>query len=180
MAAYQLRSATKDDVEQLAAVKSAYIRDLYRGFLPADYLRQATAEFYMPEVEWWMRDGSHVDVMEMDGQVIGYVVYGESASVPGCGILREQAILPIYGRKEKDALIQQALQQLTAMGFSTIHLWVLQDNFRVRFLFESIGFRPDGTVRVEPRDNLELRISRYVYRVPATGSGRTQTASIEW
>ena len=179
MAEYQLRPATKDDVERLAAVKSEYIRNLYRGFLPADYLRQATAEFYLPEVNWWMQDGSHVDVLKMDGQIVGYVVYGTSSSDRSCGMIREAAILPVYGRREKDAVIRRAISQLTALGFRTIHLWVLRDNFRVRFLFESIGFRPDGTVRVEPRDNLELNISRYVYHVPATGSGRAQAASIE-
>lgn len=179
MAEYQIRPATKEDAEQLAAVKSEYIRSLYRGFLPADYLRQATAEFYAPEVNWWMRDGSHVDVMEADGQVVGYIVYGRSSSAPECGLIREEAILPVYGRREKDALAQRAIRQLTLMGFQTIHLWVLKDNFRVRFLFESIGFRPDGTVRVEPRDNLELRIARYVYHVPGTGSGRMEAASFE-
>ena len=92
MTEYQLRPATKDDAERLAAVKSEYIRSLYRGFLPADYLRQATAEFYIPEVNWWMQDGSHVDVLEMDGQIVGYVVYGTSSSDPGCGIIREEAI----------------------------------------------------------------------------------------
>ena len=171
MAEYQIRPAVMADAERLAAVKSEYIRNLYRGFLPTDYLRQATAEFYMPEVSCWMRDGSHVDVMETDGQVVGYVVYGRSMSEPGCGILREEAILPIYGRREKDALVKQAIQGLTEMGFRTIYLWVLRDNFRVRFLFESIGFRPDGNVRVEPRDNLELHISRYVYHMPAANSG---------
>lgn len=176
---YQLRPATKDDAEQLAAVKSEYIRSLYRGFLPADYLRQATTEFYIPEVNWWMQDGSHVDVLELDGRIVGYVVYGTFTSDPGCGMIREAAILPVYGRREKDALVRWAIRQLTAMGFQTIHLWVLRDNFRVRFLFESFGFRPDGTVRVEPRDNLELNISRYVYHVPVTGSGRAQAASFE-
>ena len=179
MAEYVVRPATEDDIERLAAVKSAYIRSLYRGFLPADYLRQATAEFYVPEVTWWLRDGSHVDALEIDGQIVGYVVYGTSTRDPSCGIIREEAILPNYGRREKDTLAQWAIRQLTELGFRTIHLWVLRDNFRVRFLFESIGFRPDGTVRVEPRDNLELCISRYVYHVPVTGSGHMQNASIE-
>lgn len=179
MAEYQLRPATQEDAARLAAIKSEYIRSLYRGFLPAEYLRQTTAEFYMPEVRWWMRDGSHVDVLEMDGQIVGYVVYGTSSSDRSCGMIREAAILPVYGRREKDAVIQWAISQLTALGFRTIHLWVLRDNFRVRFLFESIGFRPDGTVRVEPRDNLELCISRYVYQVPTTDGGCAQAANME-
>ena len=180
MGEYVLRPAKLSEAEQLAAIKSSYIRSLYRGFLSAEYLREASPEFYLPEVTWWLRDkGSRVDVLEMNGQVVGFIIYGVDPSDPGYGLIREEAIQPIYGRREKDALVQHAIGQLVASGYRMIHLWVLRDNFRVRFLFESIGFRPDGTVRVEPRDNLELNISRYVYHVPARGSGRAQAASME-
>lgn len=180
MEAYIIRPAAVDEAEQLAAIKSEYIRSLYRGFLGVDYLRQATAEFYLSEVTWWMQDANaHVDVLEMDGKPVGYVVYGADGGNPGCGLFREAAIQPVYGRREKDALVRHAIERLALMGFETIYLWVLRDNFRVRFLFESLGFRADGTVRVEPRDNLELHISRYVYHIPATGSGRMQAASLE-
>ena len=180
MTEYTLRPAAMEDAEQLAAIKSNYIRSLYRGFLSSDYLRQATEEFYLPEVTWWLRDAnSHVDVLEVSGQVEGYVVYGIDKSNPGYGLLREEAIQPVFGRREKDMLVRHAIRQLTEQGFQKIHLWVLRDNFRVRYLFESIGFRPDGTVRVEPRDDLELNISRYVYNVPSAGGGYTQQASIK-
>ena len=171
MGEYQVRPAAEDEAEKLAEIKSEYIRSLYRGFLPEEYLRQATAAFYLPEIGWLLRDGcSHVDVLEVDGQPVGYVVYGESSTIPGSGLIREEAILPVYGRREKNSLAQHAIHSLMELGFSTVYLWVLRDNFRVRFLFESMGFRPDGTVRVEPRDNLELNISRYVYHAPVKGT----------
>ena len=166
-----MRPAGAQEVKRLAAIKSCYIRNLYRGFLSADYLKEASPEFYLPEVTWWMRDTlSRVDVLDVDGQMVGYVVYGKDPSDPGYGLIREEAILPEFGRREKDALAQHAIRQLAMLGYRSIHLWVLRDNFRVRFLFESLGFRTDGTVRLEPRDGLELSISRYVYHVPMPDS----------
>ena len=171
MGEYILRPAKENEVERLASVKSDYVRSLYRGFLSAEYLREATKEFYLPEITWLMRDGkSHVDVLEIDGQAVGYVIYGADPNNPGCGLIREEGIEPHFGRREKDALIRYAIEQLTGMGLNTINLWVLKDNFRVRFLFESLGFRHDGLVRVEPRDGLELKIARYVYHVPESNS----------
>lgn len=180
MTEYVLRPAALSEAEQLAAIKSSYIRSLYRGFLSAEYLREASPEFYLPEMTWALQDkDSRVDVLEVNGQAVGFIIYGVDSTDPDYGLIREEAIQPIYGRREKHTLVRHAIGQLVASGFRMIHLWVLRDNFRVRFLFESIGFRPDGTVRVEPRDGLELNISRYVYHVPASGSGLDQAASIE-
>ena len=167
MGEYIIRSANANEAERLALVKSDYVRSLYRGFLSAEYLKEASQEFYLPEITWLMQDGkSHVDVLEIDGQAEGYVIYGADPANVNCGLIREEGIEPHFGRREKDALIRHAIGQLTGMGFETINLWVLKDNFRVRFLFESLGFRHDGMVRVEPRDGLELSIARYAYHVP--------------
>ena len=167
MGEYMLRPAQEAETEQLAGIKSRYIRSLYRGFLSDDYLREATQAFYLPEITWMMHDqNAHVDVLETDGHAVGFIVYGVDPNNPDCGLIREEAIQPEYGRREKDALAQHAIRQLAAMGFDTIHLWVLKDNFRVRYLFETLGFRPDGMARVEPRDGLQLNIARYAYQVP--------------
>ena len=167
MGEYTLRPAEEAETEQLAGIKSNYIRSLYRGFLSDDYLREASQDFYLPELTWMMQDErSHVDVLETEGHAVGFIAYGVDPNDPDCGLIREEAIQPEYGRREKDALAQHAIRQLAAMGFSTIHLWVLQNNFRVRYLFESLGFRPDGMVRVTPRDGLQLKVARYAYQVP--------------
>lgn len=171
MGEYIIRPAQAHEVERLALIKSDYVRSLYRGFLSAEYLREASQEFYIPEITWLTQDGwSHVDTLEIDSQVEGYVIYGMDPTTPGCGLIREAGIEPHFGRREKDALVRHAIRQLTEMGSEIINLWVLKDNFRVRFLFESLGFRHDGTVRVEPRDGLELHIARYAYRIPETGA----------
>lgn len=170
MDAYTLRPATAGEVELLAGIKSNYVRSLYRGFLSAEYLREASQAFYIPEITRMMQDANfHLDVLEMDGEAVGFIAYGVDPSAPECGLIREEAIQPEYGRREKDALAQHAIRQLVGMGFGTIHIWVLRDNFRVRYLIESVGFRHDGTARVIPRDGLQLNITRYAYRVPDAG-----------
>lgn len=177
---YILRPAIAQEAEMLAAIRSEYVRSLYRGFLSADFLKGASQEYYLPRIARMIGDqGSYVDVLETSGQVVGYIVYGADSDNSGYGLIQEEAILPEYGRREKDALAQHAVRQLGRLGYEMIHLWVLRDNFRVRFLYESMGFRPDGSIRVTPREDLQLDISRYAYRIPASGGGRSQAASIE-
>ncbi|MCH5286899.1 MAG: GNAT family N-acetyltransferase [Christensenellaceae bacterium] len=167
MAEYTLRPADIREAEQLAGIKSSYVRSLYRGFLSTDYLRKASREFYLPEIIGMMRDERlRVDVLESDGVTVGFVAYGADSGSPDCGLIREEAVEPQYGRREKDALAQHAIRQLTDMGFQTIHLWLLKENFRARFLFESIGFRHDGMARFEPRDGQQFNVTRYAYRIP--------------
>lgn len=159
------RPARQGEAARLAVIKAEYVRSLYRGFLSDDFLRQITPTFYLPEVQRWMRDGDcRVSVLELDGQAEGYAVYGVDPSERACGFIREMAINPVYSRQEKNELAQYVMRELAEMGFAEIHTWVLRDNFRVRFLFESMGFRTDGVSRTEKRENTELQVARYVYR----------------
>ena len=57
------------------------------------------------------------------------------------------------------------LARVADMGFSTVHLWILRDNFRVRVVFESLGFRPDGARRTRIENDQELVLTRYIYNL---------------
>ena len=46
------------------------------------------------------------------------------------------------------ALMCAALEHLTAMRFSHVTLWVLEDNERARRFYERWGFRADGARQV--------------------------------
>jgi ribosomal protein S18 acetylase RimI-like enzyme len=50
-----------------------------------------------------------------------------------------------YGR----ALIDDAIARLTAAGWKEVTVWTLEDNFRSLPLYESRGFKLDGSVRTE-------------------------------
>ena len=64
---------------------------------------------------------------------------------------------------EKRAMIDFSLAQMRQEGYAAVHLWVLRDNFRVRFLFESLGFRHDGSTRTLDISGQELLIARYTF-----------------
>ena len=60
-------------------------------------------------------------------------------------------------------MIDFSLAQMRKEGYAAVHLWVLRDNFRVRFLFESLGFRHDGSTRTLDISGQELLIARYTF-----------------
>ena len=74
-----IRAARKGDALSLAGVKSRYVRALYRGYLPVDFLKQLHETYYLDQVMGWLEDSWQVDVLETDGQVTGCVVYGADA-----------------------------------------------------------------------------------------------------
>lgn len=67
------------------------------------------------------------------------------------------------------ALDRSLLTHLTAVRATRSTLWVLTGNTRARGFYESCGWVPEGTTRVEHRDDpapVDLPESRYVRSVP--------------
>ena len=50
-----------------------------------------------------------------------------------------------YGR----ALLTDVLAQLKSAGWSAVSVWTLEDNHRSLPLYESYGFKPDGSLRTD-------------------------------
>lgn len=164
MAQYRVHPAQLSEAEEIARIKADYVRSTYRGFLSPDYLRQIGADYYVAQIRDWLSSGRYsVDVLDVDDQPTGFIVYGADATEPGCGVIYEQAVDPVCSMPEKNTLVSRALEALSGMGLKEIHLWILRDNFSLRFLYESMGFRADGMARKEQLDNMELRLARYTY-----------------
>ncbi|MBQ7304651.1 MAG: GNAT family N-acetyltransferase [Clostridia bacterium] len=167
MAEYSVHPAQLSEVGAIARIKADYVRSTYRGFLSPEYLRQIGEDYYVPQIRDWLSGGLYsVDVLDVDGRPTGFIVYGHDPDAPGCGLIYEQAIDPVCGMPEKNTLVHRALAALADMGLREIHLWALRDNFRLRFLYESLGFRADGMVREDQLDSMELRLARYTYIIP--------------
>ena len=141
-----IRAARKGDALSLAGVKSRYVRALYRGYLPVDFLKQLHETYYLVQVMGWLEDSWQVDVLETDGQVTGCVVYGADAEEEGCGLIQEAAILPERGGMDKDVLMNAVMAKLKGQ-YARVHVWTMRDNLRARFLFDRFGFRRDGAQR---------------------------------
>lgn len=167
MAEYTVHPAQLSEVGAIARIKADYVRGTYRGFLSPEYLRQIGADYYVLQIRDWLSGGLYsVDMLDVDSKPTGFIVYGQDPDAPGCGLIYEQAIDPVCSMPEKNTLVNRALAELTNMGLREIHLWALRDNFRLRFLYESLGFRADGMVREDQLDSMELRLARYTYIIP--------------
>lgn len=166
MAELNIRSATLDDVAALAELKCTYVRTLYRGFISQDVLNRSTPDFHAATLLPWMQDGTYrIALIERDGVISNYIVYGSNPEAPYNGLIYEGVCDHLTTVDEKRMLVDWCLRDLKSMGHTTAYLWVLMDNFRVRYLFESFGFRPDGERQSRELFGQELRIARYQYKL---------------
>ena len=155
------RAARPGDALSLAGVKSRYMRALYRGYLPAEFLRQLHETYFLTQVQGWLEEGQQIEVLEADGAVTGYVMYGADPDDEACGLIMEAAILPERGGMDKDVLMNAVMGKLKGQ-YARVHMWTMRDNFRVRFLFDRFGFRRDGaqrTVTVEGQTMDVIRLT---------------------
>ena len=158
-----IRPACHDDVKALAQVKSRYVRALYRGFMSAEYLRRLDEEYFLEQVKGWLDGQYRLTVLEQDGEVVGYVAYGEDPEDANYGLIREVSVIPSACLQEKEMLMDSCLADL-AQRYEFAHVMTLRDNFHVRFMFEQYGFRADGTQFTREIDGNELQIIRLVGR----------------
>ena len=166
MAKLNMRQATTADIPRLAELKSTYVRALYRGFISQDLLNRATAEHYVAAITDWMNSGLYrVALIERDGVISNYIVYGDNPEEPYNGLIYEGVCDHLTTTEEKRMLVQHCLSELRERGHSTAYLWILVDNFRVRYLFETLGFRPDGARENRESFGQELHIARYQYKL---------------
>lgn len=151
-----IRPATIADAEAIARVHVESWRTTYTGKLPQSYIDQLTVE---RRTAYWtaslQREGSQRGTFvacDEWGQVVGFV---------GCGPLRGEIgaydgeIYVIYllesaqGLGYGRALVSEAATHLTALGFESMLLWVLQDNPNARGFYARLGGIDLGIVRTE-------------------------------
>ena len=163
---YLIREAEHRDRAALAELKSRYVRSMYRGFFSREVLDRIDDEFYAPEFsEYISSDQFHTIVMEHEGRLEGYVIYGPDPEEEGWGLIVDAHTVHPGDAERKRILIEDTLNRLEKMGFNDVRIWLVHDNFRVRFLFESFGFRRDGEERMAIRSGQELHTVRYQYRI---------------
>lgn len=161
-----IRAASMEDIPRLAELKSTYVRSLYRGFISQDVLNNATAAHYQAAFAAWMSTGLYdIALIEHENTPGNYIVYGDNPEEPSGGLIYEGVCDHLTTTEEKRALVHHCLDDLRRRGHSTAYLWILVDNFRVRYLFETLGFRPDGAREIRNVFGQDLHIARYQYKL---------------
>jgi len=160
-----MRPAVAEDVRALAQLKHAYVQSLYKGFLPMEMLRSLSAESYVEQLADWLDGQTYsIDLWEENDTPHAFIVFGEDAENPGCGLIYEGCCELTASLETRRELLYHVLDKLHERGCTQVHMWIMRDNFRVRFIFESMGFRPDGERRTVTEYGQELLLTHYVYQ----------------
>lgn len=165
---YEVRRARTDDARGIAEVHVRSWQTAYAGLIDETFLANLSVE--RRQAMWeesLQREPPIIFVAEKGSSVIGFCTFGptrdrdgESASVA--------EIMALYVQPEYwstgvgAALWTQVLNSVTADGFDSIVLWVLDTNLRARTFYERIGFEADGGTKSEQlNDSVTLSEVRY-------------------
>ena len=157
-----IRHITEND--DYAAVSDIYEqswRYAYKGIIPQDYLDS------IPHGRWVGGINSgRTDIGAFDGgRLIGTASFCRSRweKFRDCGEIVSIYLLPEYiGRGAGSALMERCVSELKEQGWSSILLWVLEDNVRARRFYEKHGFTATGEVMENNIGGRELREVMYI------------------
>ncbi len=142
------RDAVVRDGPALGRIVVAAWRVAYAGLMPAQFLAGLDAETGAAHFERAIRAGQSTLVVEADGVVVGFSVYGRSRNADATsstGELIAINLLPSHWRRGLGTLLLgETVQRLQHQGWDEAILWVVHDNARARRFYEVSGWRPDG------------------------------------
>ena len=168
---------TTDDACTIARIHVSSWRAAYRGILPQSYLRRLSVESLtlrwhgrMRRAEELARRGPavvapHIAVVESEGGVVGFTMFGPSVRRSLAGFAGEVFYLYVlpehqgngYGR----ALMRHALDTLAEIPWYWVVVRVLRDNAPARRFYAGMGMRPDGHHEFERLAGRSVSVVRY-------------------
>lgn len=161
-----VRPAGMADAHTLARVKCRHVQALYRGMLSPEYLKSLNETFYLAQIQQWLAGEYQVDVLENDGEAAAFIAYGADPKEKACGLIYEAGMLPVCGLADATVLLHHSLHQMAGQ-YPVTRVIIPRDNLRTRFLYEQMGFRPDGYQSTTTVDGCELRLMRLIGRTGA-------------
>jgi RimJ/RimL family protein N-acetyltransferase len=145
-----IREMKIEDIPDITALHILSWQSAYRGIVPDHFLNSLDIEERIERNKqyFYTNDGITIYcIMAKEGPMIGELAIGKSRDndIPQAGEIIGIYLLPEYwgmgcGKKAMDF----AVSTLRELGFSTILLWVFEDNIRAREFYEKYGFRIEG------------------------------------
>lgn len=147
----EVRPAIPDDAAAIAAVHVRAWQVAYRGLIPDEVLDGLSVE---QRQEAWRQamsgeDSPAVYVAVKDGAVVGFC----AAAAPGRDVYAGGDVAEIgaiyvepdlWRRGIGSALMDAAIDDLRAVGWRWVTLWVLAKNEQARGFYARYGLQPDG------------------------------------
>ncbi|MFF8382837.1 GNAT family N-acetyltransferase [Streptomyces kanasensis] len=148
----RVREMVEADCAAVARVRVAGWRSAYRGLLPVAYLAALDVEDDAAvRREHLARAGGRVVhlVAERDGDVVGWAAFGPDrrpeAGPADAELYALYALPAVVGTGVGRALMEEVTARAPARGYTSLSLWVLEDNALGRRFYAKAGFTPDGT-----------------------------------
>lgn len=161
---------TESDVEAVSTVRVLGWQFAYAGLMPQAHLDAMSIEEDAARRRERFGGGRSVNlVAERDGKVVGWASFGpcrDEDAGPGDGELYALYVHPgQLSTGTGRALMEQVLEQASALGHSALRLWVLERNTRARRFYEQAGFAPDGSEEPYEVDGTPVPEVRYARRL---------------
>ena len=144
----EIKPARTEDAAALSRIHAWSWKQAYRGIVPQGYLDELPPDHWTEAVTGWIKDHRfHVDLLWLDGQPVGGVIYGKSTDErwPEDGEIVSLYLLPEQmGKGHGRKLTDHALDVLAQEGYSRCFLWTFRDNARAIGFYNKLGFASTG------------------------------------
>lgn len=162
-----IRTATLEDVKDIATIHVLAWQAAYKGLIPQSYLNNLSIA--KREQAWQNilnNSKKNTIVQEINGLVVGFANFGhtrdEDKDSTVIGEITSIYLNPEYWRKGLGtALFEFILRDMRNRKFTEVTLWVLDTNQRACSFYQKMGFKSDGTTKIDIRQDFELREIRY-------------------
>jgi 8-oxo-dGTP pyrophosphatase MutT (NUDIX family)/GNAT superfamily N-acetyltransferase len=166
-----VRSATPHDVAAIARCHVRAWRAAYEGHVPQSVLDNLDEE---RRAAMWRRQlqgpGHGVLVAVRGDQVLGFshlVRSRDGDATEDTGEITAIYVEPDHvGQGLGRALMLASLELAWRRSYRVLTLWVLESNARAQRFYTGFGFAPDGTSKLEKRDDHSLAELRYRLELP--------------
>lgn len=154
-----------DSREEISTVYEQSWKYAYKGIIPQEYLDN------IPSGQWcgaFDNSDRYTLVMLEGNKIIGTSSYCKSRfeDYKDWGEIISIYLLPEYmGKGYGKNLLQKAVEELKAMGFKKIFLWVLEENHIARHFYETCGFKNSGNSKNDTLGGKQLCELQYVYNL---------------
>jgi ribosomal protein S18 acetylase RimI-like enzyme len=160
-----VRPATEADARAIAEIRVETWRATYAGIVPQSVLDRMDVDRTVEGICGILASDTRVLVVDTpDSGVAGYTFVAPARDDDAAGLGEIEAIYvrpDAQGRGLGGQLLAASAEDLAALGFDTLVLWVLTDNAPARGFYEHAGFVPDGTARTLDFDGESIEEIRY-------------------
>lgn len=154
----EIRDATADDAEAIAAINAAGWREAYRGIIERDRLTGIPVAAWAREIAGNLENlsgGSFCLVAEIDQEIAGscYIAVPARDGDLGAEVGEVVAIYvdpPRWRTGIGSALLSDAIHRAAGQGLAALSLWTFRENLPAHAFYERHGFKPDGREQTHP------------------------------